>query len=556
VHKNYRFRGAADFATLDTEKLFSKLKSHELARKCHPNHDASFSSKALITGARIGGHVANPTNTTDSSALEFALSSLCVASDEQYESIPDNEIAMLTRKFRALHRFRKERRRSPRDCFECGDTTHIITDCPKRKKFDSSNKYNYNNWNDSSDKGEGKKKYRFRDKKKKFQKMMPRACAALSDIDFSSDDSSSSEEDERPKRKTDNFTGLCLTGKSSRHISDCDSDVSDDSSPEGLSLRVAELENALCNQDKLLCKIFRENKKLNLELESSFSDIASLRSAHDDMSVKPYDSCTMIMVNYVDLWLIHSHVASLLDCARLELRELKTRSTLLGACNSCPLLRSDLEATAVEIKDLKHKLDHSSRYTVLSPPYEACVLFKGKLLHATKENTELQQEVAYLTARLEKTALSEKMTEEDLSRVEKSATKSTCRLSAEFERCEKKDEKSAPKFVPSSSYHKEEEALKPTKAHYPSNPMPSFKPKREARKNPSSRERKLLCACFVAVLVTWMSFASVGRELRGGVLSMLETHIVMSLLIFRLVLILMFRLIFTLMLLLALFHVL
>jgi hypothetical protein len=87
-------------------------------------------------------------------------------------------------------------------------------------------------------------------------------CAALSDLDFSSDDSSSSEEDERPKRKTDDFTGLCLMGKSSRHISD--SDVSDNSSPEGLSLRVTELENALYNQDKLLGKVFRENKRLNL----------------------------------------------------------------------------------------------------------------------------------------------------------------------------------------------------------------------------------------------------------------------------------------------------
>jgi hypothetical protein len=71
-----------------------------------------------------------------------------------------------------LHRFCKERRRSLRGCFECGDTTHFITNYPKRKKFDSSNKYNYNNQNDSSD--EGKKKYRFGDKKKKkkFQKMM------------------------------------------------------------------------------------------------------------------------------------------------------------------------------------------------------------------------------------------------------------------------------------------------------------------------------------------------------------------------------------------------
>jgi hypothetical protein len=53
----------------------------------------------------------------------------------------------------------------------------------------------------------------------------------------------------------------------------------------------------------------------------------------------------------------------------------------------------------------------------------------------------------------------------------------------------KKDEKSAPKFVPSSSYHKEEEALKPTKTHYPSNPKPSFNPKRGVkRESPKMRD--------------------------------------------------------------------
>jgi hypothetical protein len=86
---------------------------------------------------------------------------------------------------------------------------------------------------------------------------------------------------------------------------------------------------------------------------------------------------------------MHSHVAHLLDGARLELRELKTRSLLLATCTSCLLLRSDLEAAAVEIKDIKHKLDHSSCYTILSPPCEACVSLKGKLFHVTKENTEL-----------------------------------------------------------------------------------------------------------------------------------------------------------------------
>jgi hypothetical protein len=191
---------------------------------------------------------------------------------------------------------------------------------------------------------------------------------------------------------------------------------------------------------------------------------------------------------------MHSHVASLLDGARLELKELKARSTLLGACTSCPLLRSDLEAAAIEIKDLKHKLDHSSRYTVLSPPCEVCVSLKGKLFHATKKNTELQQEVTYLTACLEKTILSEKIIEEDLSQIEKSATKSTYKLGVGFERCEDKSGKSALKFIPSSTYHKEEATIKPTKAHYPSNPKPSFNPKREVRKEtPKSREEAFIC---------------------------------------------------------------
>jgi hypothetical protein len=123
---------SADFATLDTEKLFSKFKSHELSHKGHPNHDASFTSKALITSAHVGGHDATPTNTI-SYSLEFALSSLAAASVEQYKSIPDDEIALLAKKFRVLQKFHKERRRSLKGCFKCGDTTHFIADCPKRK---------------------------------------------------------------------------------------------------------------------------------------------------------------------------------------------------------------------------------------------------------------------------------------------------------------------------------------------------------------------------------------------------------------------------------------
>jgi hypothetical protein len=86
------------------------------------------------------------------------------------------------------------------------------------------------------------------------------------------------------------------------------------------------------------------------------------------------------------------------------------------------------------------------------------------------------------------------MITEDLSRVEKSATKSTYKLGVEFERYEKKGEKSAPKIVPNSNYYKDEEALKPTKIHYLSNPKPSFKPKRYVkRETPKPRYEAFLC---------------------------------------------------------------
>jgi hypothetical protein len=54
--------------------------------------------------------------------------------------------------------------------------------------------------------------------------------------------------------------------------------------------------------------------------------------------------------------------------------------------------------------------------------------------------------------------------------------------------------KSAPKFVPSSNYHKEEEAIKSTKTHYPSSPKTSFNLKREVRKEiPKAREEAFVC---------------------------------------------------------------
>jgi hypothetical protein len=53
-------------------------------------------------------------------------------------------------------------------------------------------------------------------------------------------------------------------GKSSWNDYDSNSDVSDDLSLESISFKVVELENALCNQDKLLCRVFMRTKILIL----------------------------------------------------------------------------------------------------------------------------------------------------------------------------------------------------------------------------------------------------------------------------------------------------
>jgi hypothetical protein len=123
-----------------------------------------------------------------------------------------------------------------------------------------------------------------------------------------------------------------------------------------------------------------------------------------------------------------------------------------------------------------------------------CGSLKGKLLQVVKENTELKQEVAYLTSHLERTIVSENMIDDDLSRVEESATKFTYKLDVGFGRCDDKGVKSAPKIIPSSNYHQGEKTIKSIKTHYSSSPKPFFNPKRELRKEiRKPREESFVC---------------------------------------------------------------
>jgi hypothetical protein len=66
------------------------------------------------------------------------------------------------------------------------------------------------------------------------------------------------------------------------------------------------------------------------------------------------------------------------------------------------------------------------------------------------------------------------MVEDDLSRVEESATKFTYKLDIGFERCEDKGEKSAHKFIPSPPTTKRRKQSNPSKlTTHPTHSLPS-----------------------------------------------------------------------------------
>jgi hypothetical protein len=105
-----------------------------------------------------------------------------------------------------------------------------------------------------------------------------------------------------------------------------------------------------------------------------------------------------------------------------------------------------------------------------------------------------------LTSHLERNAVSEKLIEDDLSRVEESATKSTYKLGVGFEMCKDKCGKSASKFISSSNYHQEEKTIKSTKTHYSFNPKLSFNPKKDVKKETSKlREEAFVCIFYSRV---------------------------------------------------------
>jgi hypothetical protein len=115
------------YDTLTVNELFSKLKSDEVDRGMTAKLEGPTDSHSL---ALVGGSKGKA-NTNPSTRM-FSLSSLMSMPYEEFDVLGEDELALLTRRFKRLHENRVNMRRNTGTCFLCGKPGHFVADCPEK----------------------------------------------------------------------------------------------------------------------------------------------------------------------------------------------------------------------------------------------------------------------------------------------------------------------------------------------------------------------------------------------------------------------------------------
>jgi hypothetical protein len=117
------------YDTLTVNELFLKLKSAEMDRGMTAKIEGSTDSHSLaLIGGSKGKSNANP------STRMFSLSSLMTMPDEEFDVLGEDELALLTSRFKRMHENRVNMRRNTRTCFQCGKPGHFVANCPEKVK--------------------------------------------------------------------------------------------------------------------------------------------------------------------------------------------------------------------------------------------------------------------------------------------------------------------------------------------------------------------------------------------------------------------------------------
>jgi hypothetical protein len=287
-------------------------------------------------------------------------------------------------------------RRNTRTCFQCGKPGHFVADCPEKvenkdgykHKSRTDGKYRSRRDHKSKHKNKHKDKRRSREKKSRGK---VRAMVGASDVDSSSaysTSSSSSSEDEGDLRKSrkssknlsglscfakDGFCTMALSSSSKKSTqSNSDSDSDDEVRDELPFLRQENerLGLLLDNCDDMLREAKKTRKQLRASLEDARTRVAELETQNldakleiDSLKASPIISddveCVDCSIFLADLALFkekHAFKYEELDVLRVEVAELKSRSALLGACTSCPVLHAKIDEMHAYSASLEAKL--------------------------------------------------------------------------------------------------------------------------------------------------------------------------------------------------------
>jgi regulator of replication initiation timing len=311
--------------------------------------------------------------------------------EEEFEVLSEEDLALRSRRFERMYTNRKNARRSLGMCYRCGKHGHFITECPEAMEVKPEHKHHprTDHKYHSRDDYKGKNKSERRPRKSGGHKKKKRAMvASASDIDSSSCYSSSSPSDEeencnKGKRSSKDINGLCFVAqglcgmahnsaskKTNKDNSDSDSEVEVNNDPSLLVAENARLNDLLDNRVYVHRKTNKEKREYRsflgeakekvVELESLLVDArAQIDSLKSTPVLTDEPECTEFSVFVGDLTMHKEKYASKveeLDVLRVELDELKSRPSLLGACTSCPVLQEKLNILFVYARSLEAHL--------------------------------------------------------------------------------------------------------------------------------------------------------------------------------------------------------
>jgi hypothetical protein len=250
-------------------------------------------------------------------------------------------------------------------CYRHGKHGHFIAECPEAMEVKPEHKHRLrtDHKHHSRDDYKGKNKSERRPRKSGGHKKERAMVAGASDIDSSScyySSSSSDEEENRHKGKRSgkNINGLCFAAhgfcgmahstaskKSNKDDLGSDSEEDVNNSPSFLIVENARLNDLLDNRDYVLRKTNKEKREYRsllgeamekvVELETLLVDaraqIDSLKSAPVVTNEPECTDCSTFLGELTVLKEKYASKVEELDVLRVEVDEMKSRSSLLGA---------------------------------------------------------------------------------------------------------------------------------------------------------------------------------------------------------------------------------